>query len=285
MREMLEREKRKELQSLARSSRGLQALSGGGDDVGGGGLFGGGRERPLGAGTLPLGRKPLAGGAAGRANLFAEGGLQGSDANVWGDDGDRPPPRSSGIGDLGSSEAAAADRRRKEKKRLKRGKKLKSIAKKTGKRRRKKNAARTIQRSWRRAKAPERATLTLQRVMRGFVSRRHTERRKKAKEAGVMVAMRGTTQGKSGWYMDFDGQMYFFAVDPNGEWWQVVSRDDWEERQDELDGVLVLVPHEKTKLGQAGKYREFGTEKTSKKYRKWKVLDDGIWKRKKDGFL
>eukprot|EP00941_MAST-03F_sp_MAST-3F-sp1_P002655 g2655.t1 len=104
---------------------------------------------------------------------------------------------------------------------------------------------------------------------------------KSAKEAGVMVAMKGTDQGKSGWYQDFDGQQYFFAVDNSGVWWQVLSRSEWEKRSEDLQGVPVLVAHDSKKFGMSGKYQEFGGEedRKKKKFRKW-CVKDGIWKRK-----
>jgi len=112
--------------------------------------------------------------------------------------------------------------------RLRPGRKLKSLAKKRGRRRRKKMAARTIQGAWRNSRKKNTAVSLLQATIRGFVARRHVKRMKQAKEAGVMVAMKGTLQGKSGWYQDFDGQTYFFAVDPKGVWWQVMKAEQWQ---------------------------------------------------------
>merc|ERR1719231_2206679 len=90
--------------------------------------------------------------------------------------------------------------------------------------------------------------------------------------------MKGTTQGKSGWYQDFDGQTYFFAVDTKGVWWQVMKPEQWQARSDELENVPVLVVAEGQKLGEPGKYREFGIKGVKKKPQKWKVNDVGVWK-------
>merc|ERR1719480_687600 len=57
---------------------------------------------------------------------------------------------------------------------------------------------------------------------------------KSAQQAGVMVAIRGTSQGRSGWYQDFDGTVYFFAVDAEGTWWQVVDQAEWNERREDV---------------------------------------------------
>ncbi len=41
---------------------------------------------------------------------------------------------------------------------------------------------------------------------------------KTAKETGVMQAAPGTEQGKTGWYIDVDGQLSSWRVDPDGSW-------------------------------------------------------------------
>lgn len=207
------------------------------------------------------------GGGGGGSSLFAR---PGGNENLWGSGGGSKMGGRGG-NKLGSLSPVKSKPR-----------KLKSIAKKRERRRKKKMAARHIQKAWRGHKKRNRGVMLLQSVIRGFVARRHVKRMKQAKEAGVMVAMKGTTQGKSGWYQDFDGQTYFFAVDTKGVWWQVMKPEQWQARSDELENVPVLVVAEGQKLGEPGKYREFGIKGVKKKPQKWKVNDVGIWNRAKD---
>jgi len=168
----------------------------------------------------------------------------------------------------------------KPKRHLKPGRKLKSLAKKRGRRRKKKLAATVIQRRWLKRRKYQKSLLTLQACIRGFVARRVTKRMLQAKEAGVMVAMKGTRQGRSGWYQDFDGQKYFFAVDAQGTWWQVMKEAKWKATKDTLSGVAVLVAKSDTKMGTAGSYFEFGpTSSRSNKARGWRPNNQGIWER------
>ena len=59
----------------------------------------------------------------------------------------------------------------------------------------------------------------LQARMRSWCGRRDAwrERTRQAKLAGVMIAVRGTVQGKTGWYCDYDGHCFFFLVQ-DGVW-------------------------------------------------------------------
>ena len=56
--------------------------------------------------------------------------------------------------------------------------------------------------------------IKLQARMRSWCGRRDAwrERTRQAKLAGVMIAVRGTVQGKTGWYCDYDGHCFFFNV-------------------------------------------------------------------------
>merc|ERR1712146_609301 len=94
--------------------------------------------------------------------------------------------------------------------------------------------------------------------VRGWVQRRKTKRMRLAREAGVMVACTGTTQGQSGWYMDFDGEVYYFAVDMYETWWQLVKQEDFDKnkKQFEVDDTPVLVADPLTRIGYPGFYRE-----------------------------
>lgn len=148
------------------------------------------------------------------------------------------------------------------KKRHKRNKrKLKSLAKKRARARKKKYAAVKMQR-WFRAKNLTTAASTLmQRQVRRYLAGNRVELVRQAREAGVMVAVRSTVQGKSGWYQDFDSQVYFFAVDIDGTWWEVVSEKRWSTyklaRSKELQNVPVLVAWANNgELGSGGLYYE-----------------------------
>jgi len=166
----------------------------------------------------------------------------------------------------------------KAKRHLKPGRKLKSLAKKRGRRRKKKKAATLIQRFWLKRRKHLHCATVVQAIIRGFIARRVTKRMLQAKEAGVMVAMKGTRQGRSGWYQDFDGQKYYFAVDAHGTWWQVMKPSKWETLKETLNGVSVLVAREDTKMGTAGYYFEHGPTSSRKdKARCWRQSKQGIW--------
>eukprot|EP00946_MAST-07B_sp_MAST-7B-sp1_P001430 g1430.t1 len=51
--------------------------------------------------------------------------------------------------------------------------------------------------------------------------------RDRAKSTGVMMAIDQRRQGKSGRYIDADGSEYFFGVDENQAWWQVLTQKEW----------------------------------------------------------
>jgi len=106
---------------------------------------------------------------------------------------------------------------------------------------------------------------------------------RQARDAGVMVAMKGTVQGRSGYYQDFDGEIYFFAIDKRGCWWQVVRANTWREEQDgALEGVAALVPVNDIKIGSEGYYEEYNDpERVGKSRRKaprwWADDGNGYW--------
>lgn len=108
--------------------------------------------------------------------------------------------------------------------------------------------------------SPEEAAsaVRIQSVFRGHLARVSAAVIQQAREAGVMVAINGTVQGQSGWYQDFDQQVYFFAVDTDAVWWEVVSQSAWKTyrdvRSDELQPVPILIVKRGTKLGESGKY-------------------------------
>lgn len=142
-----------------------------------------------------------------------------------------------------------------------------------------KKAAKLIQRQWRKKMEPHIAARVIQSKVRQYLAKSWVKMLRQAQQAGVMVAIRGTIQGKSGWYQDFDGTTYFFAVDKSGVWWQVVTQDEWETNRDELEDIPVLVCEKGVKKGEAGKFREYGHETAKSKPQKWKSKD-GVWKRK-----
>jgi hypothetical protein len=73
----------------------------------------------------------------------------------------------------------------------------------------------------------QQSAVRIQTVFRGHLARLSAAVIQQAREAGVMVAINGTVQGRSGWYQDFDQQVYFFAVDATGVWWEVVAEKTW----------------------------------------------------------
>mmetsp|Transcript_816 Transcript_816/g.1370 ORF Transcript_816/g.1370 Transcript_816/m.1370 type:complete len:992 (-) Transcript_816:209-3184(-) len=74
----------------------------------------------------------------------------------------------------------------------------------------------------------------LQAAARGFIARASTTRMKihhAAKTSGVLVAMRKTIQGESGWYCAPNGSLYYFVLD-EGEWLLTcgpISKEKFEE--------------------------------------------------------
>ena len=92
----------------------------------------------------------------------------------------------------------------------------------------------------------------MQSVFRGHLARMSAAVVQQAREAGVMVAINGTVQGQSGWYQDFDEQVYYFAVDSEGVWWEVVEDKTWktyrDARSDELMSVPLLIVKRGTKV-------------------------------------
>jgi len=106
---------------------------------------------------------------------------------------------------------------------------------------------------------------------------------KLAREAGVMVACKGTIQGQSGYYMDYDGKVYYFGVDKYETWWQIVKPNDFEKnkRQFELDNTPVLVADPLTKAGHPGFYREYhrpeGTDDEIRKHVKKSSASNVSW--------
>jgi hypothetical protein len=60
----------------------------------------------------------------------------------------------------------------------------------------------------------------LQAMVRGFLARATTKKIKihhAAKASGVLIAMKKTIQGETGWYVGPDGSVYYFVLD-EGEW-------------------------------------------------------------------
>jgi len=162
------------------------------------------------------------------------------------------------------------------KKKKKRAKKRKKAEKK---------AAKSIQKFVKRKMAPTLAAVRIQRLVRGHLCRRYVDMVKSAQQAGVMVAIRGTSQGRSGWYQDFDGTVYFFAVDAEGTWWQVVDQAEWTERREDLEGIAVLVCQKGTKKGgKDGKFKEYGHPQAKRGVKTWMQSDSGHWQRKKGLF-
>merc|ERR1711871_712271 len=94
------------------------------------------------------------------------------------------------------------------------------------------------------------ATIRIQCQLRRMFAITRVDLVRQAHAAGVMVAIRGTVQGKSGWYQDFDGT-----------WWEVVAQHRWQtykfQRSKELQNVPVLVAGENVKIGDSGVYNEF----------------------------
>lgn len=208
--------------------------------------------------------------------------LPDSTANIWQKPADnllaRNPalhsPISPAKGVLGASSAKS------DKKKKKRSKKKKKAEKK---------AAKTIQKFVRKKMAETWAAKKMQRIIRGHLCRKYVEMVKSAQQAGVMVAIKGTKQGKSGTYQDFDGTIYFFAVDAEGTWWQVVEQSEWNERQEDLENIPVLVCQKGTKLQDLGtkrkngKFKEYGHPNRKKGTQNWKEIAGGIWQRAKKG--
>lgn len=159
-----------------------------------------------------------------------------------------------------------------------------NLSKKEKKKRKKqkkkqKKSAKLIQRFWRTKMEKHVAARVIQTKVRQFLAKGWVQMLRQAQQAGVMVAIQGTTQGKSGWYQDFDGTRYFFAVDPQGVWWQIVTPEEWENHGEELDDIPVLVCEKGVTKGQPGKHREYGHETAKSKPQKWKAKD-GVWQRK-----
>ena len=69
--------------------------------------------------------------------------------------------------------------------------------------------------------------LTIQKRLRGFLARQTLRRRRAAAKTGFMVAMPGTVQGRSGRYQETDGSIFRYAVDKEGQWWQLVTHATW----------------------------------------------------------
>lgn len=172
--------------------------------------------------------------------------------------------------------AAAASSTSSNKKKKKRAKKRKKQEKK---------AAKSIQKFVKKKMTTTWAAMKIQRIVRGHLCRRYVDMVKSAQQAGVMVAIKGTSQGRSGWYQDFDGTIYFFAVDADGTWWQVVEQAEWAERQDDLEGIPVLVCQKGTKKGGPdGKFKEFGHPNAKRGVKTWSQSKSGHWQRKKGLF-
>lgn len=143
-----------------------------------------------------------------------------------------------------------------------------------------KKSARVIQTFYRKKMVKHHAARVIQSKVRQYLAKGWVKMLRQAQQAGVMVAIQGTMQGKSGWYQDFDGTKYFFAVDPNGVWWQIVTQDEWQDHGEELDDIPVLVCEGGVKKGEPGKFREYGHESAKKAPTKWKAGKEGVWQRK-----
>lgn len=137
--------------------------------------------------------------------------------------------------------------------------------------------------------AHEQHAVHIQRMFRGHLARRSAAVIQQAREAGVMVAINGTVQGQSGWYQDFDQQVYYFAVDEQGVWWEVVVEKTWETyrtaRSEELQPVPILIVKHGTKVGESGKYAEMTmdsfTQNPGQKlvFERWVVYDGTFTKK------
>ena len=147
-------------------------------------------------------------------------------------------------------------------------------------RKKQKKSARLIQKFYRKKMIKHRAARVIQTKVRQYLAKGWVKMLRQAQQAGVMVAIQGTLQGKSGWYQDFDGTKYFFAVDPQGVWWQIVTQDEWKDHGEELDDIPVLVCEGGVKKGEPGKFREYGHESAKKAPTKWKAGKEGVWQRK-----
>lgn len=160
--------------------------------------------------------------------------------------------------------------------------KLKSLTKKRARARKKKYSAVKLQRWFRHKNKITVATIRIQRQLRRMFAITRVDLVRQAHDAGVMVAIRGTVQGKSGWYQDFDGQVYFFAVDLDGTWWEVVAQHRWTtyklQRSKELQNVPVLVAGANIKIGDSGVYDEFVGNLHDSKKREW-ICVEGIFRR------
>jgi len=197
--------------------------------------------------------------AANDVNLWATGGESAGYA-------DRPPingllPKLQDAPAPLTEEELRQERKRRKKRHKRNKKKLKSLAKKRARARKKKYSAIKLQRWFRSKNTITTASILMQRQLRRFLASKRVELVRQAREAGVMVAVKGTVQGKSGWYQDFDSQVYFFAVDVEGVWWEVVSEARWAsykfERSKELENVPVLVSWSNNpQLGAGGLYYE-----------------------------
>lgn len=69
---------------------------------------------------------------------------------------------------------------------------------------------------------------TIQRCVCKWLGRRTLALQLKARKTGIMMARNSKKQGKSGRYVDYDGADYFFGVDANGQWWQILTETEWE---------------------------------------------------------
>jgi len=230
-----------------------------------------------------LGRHNILGKDFKRASIRTEAA---NDVNLWANSGDaaaaasavkvkwevpgidRAPGSSGLLPKLQDAPAPATEEdhrhhhKRKKKRHKKHKRKLKSLSKKRARARLEKYSAMKMQRWFRANNTATGSSILLQRQIRRFLATKRVELVRQAREAGVMVAVKGTIQGKSGWYQDFDSQVYFFAVDVDGVWWEVVSEERWRtykfERSKELENVPVLVSWSKNpEFGSGGDVNHF----------------------------
>eukprot|EP00750_Incisomonas_marina_P017016 INCI19751.1.p1 GENE.INCI19751.1~~INCI19751.1.p1 ORF type:complete len:305 (+),score=54.50 INCI19751.1:435-1349(+) len=267
----MDEHKRNELNKLSPKDARPLGRTGGLRPLGGG--AGGGLD-PMGLPVKPSNGLPAVRNFGGDASNAQSG-------NIWtgGKVGDllgsSKPTRPAKLGKLGAvaplgAVAVEEDDSHLSKKEKKKRKKLKKKQKKS---------AKAIQRFYRKKMEKHVAARVIQTKVRQYLAKGWVKMLRQAQQAGVMVAIQGTTQGKSGWYQDFDGTKYFFAVDAAGVWWQIVTQEEWKDHGEELDDIPVLVCENGVKKGEPGKFREYGHDSAKKKPQKWKAKD-GVWQRK-----
>ena len=91
-------------------------------------------------------------------------------------------------------------------------------------------------------------------------------------------------QGKSGWYFDLAGtlgEVYFYAVDVNGDWWEVVNQREYETRlENACTPMLICQADTKKTMGlSGGTFLEVNHPRAQQGQRVWQENDNGFWER------